>query len=82
MIETLPRRNGVLVPAAEGGRINIDNFRTREWVPAVNAAGLEQWIPTALLSLPGSSMGLGWLLPVLAVWVCAAVLDRCRSTPT
>ena len=48
----------------------------------VKAAGLEQWIPTALLSLPGSSMGLGWLLPVLAVWVCAAVLDRCRSTPT
>ena len=48
----------------------------------VKAAGLEQWIPTALLSLPGSSMGLGWLLPVLAVWVCAAVLDHCRSTPT
>lgn len=48
----------------------------------LKAAGLEQWIPTALLSMPGSSMGLGWLLPVLAVWVCAAVLDRCRSTPT
>ena len=40
-IETLPRRNGVLVPAAEGGRINIDNFRTRDWVPALKAAGLE-----------------------------------------
>jgi integrase len=40
-IATLPRRQGVLFPAAEGGRINIDNFRTREWVPALTAAGLE-----------------------------------------
>ena len=40
-LETLPARDGVLFPAAEGGRINIDNFRTREWVPALKAAGLE-----------------------------------------
>ena len=38
-IETLPRRQGLLFPAAEGGRIN--NFRTRERVPALKAAGLE-----------------------------------------
>jgi integrase len=40
-METLPRRNGVLFPAAEGGRINIDNWRSREWGPALVAAGLE-----------------------------------------
>jgi integrase len=37
----LPGREGILFPAAEGGRINIDNFRTREWVPAFQAAGVE-----------------------------------------
>ena len=36
----LPRREGILFPASEGGRINIDNFRTREWVPALKAAGV------------------------------------------
>lgn len=46
----------------------------------LKAAGLEQWIPSALLSLPGSSMGLGWLLPVLTAWVCAAVWDRCGQS--
>lgn len=39
-LEELPRRQGVLFPAAEGGRINIDNWRSREWVPALKAAGL------------------------------------------
>src|SRR5262249_54907216 len=37
----LPRREGILFPAAGGGRINIDNFRTREWTPALKAAGVE-----------------------------------------
>lgn len=40
-VEELPRRSGILFPAAEGGRINIDNFRTREWTPALKAAGVE-----------------------------------------
>jgi integrase len=40
-VETLPRRRGTLFPAAEGGRINIDNWRSREWLPALKAAGLE-----------------------------------------
>jgi integrase len=40
-LHQLPRREGVLFPAAEGGRINIDNFRSREWVPALQAAGVE-----------------------------------------
>lgn len=40
-LRELPRREGVLFPAAGGGRINIDNFRSREWVPALKAAGIE-----------------------------------------
>lgn len=36
----LPVREGILFPAAEGGRINIDNFRSREWTPALKAAGV------------------------------------------
>jgi integrase len=40
-VETLPRRQGILFPAAEGGRINIDNWRSREWTPALTAGGLE-----------------------------------------
>jgi integrase len=40
-LRELPRREGILFPAAEGGRINIDNFRTREWTPALKAAGIE-----------------------------------------
>jgi hypothetical protein len=30
-----------LFPAADGGRINIDNFRSREWTPALKAADVE-----------------------------------------
>lgn len=37
----LPHRDGILFPAAEGGRINIDNWRSREWTPALRAAGVE-----------------------------------------
>ena len=40
-LETLSHRQGILFPATEGGRINIDNFRSREWTPALRAAGLE-----------------------------------------
>jgi integrase len=40
-LERLPTRRGILLPAAEGQRINIDNFRSREWVPALRAAGIE-----------------------------------------
>jgi integrase len=36
----LPRRDGILFPAPGGGRVNIDNFRTREWVPSLKAAGI------------------------------------------
>ena len=40
-LETLPHRYGILLPAAGGGRINIDNFRSRDWTPALKAAGLD-----------------------------------------
>lgn len=40
-LHELPRREGILFPASEGGRINIDNFRRREWAPALKAAGIE-----------------------------------------
>ncbi len=40
-IEELPRRDGILFPAAQGGRIDINRFRSREWAPALKAAGIE-----------------------------------------
>jgi integrase len=40
-IDELSRRSGILFPAAEGGRINIDNWRSREWIPALKAPGVE-----------------------------------------
>jgi len=36
----LPDREGVLFSAAGGGLVDINNFRSREWVPALAAAGL------------------------------------------
>ncbi|HXV02692.1 MAG TPA: site-specific integrase [Gaiellaceae bacterium] len=32
----------LLFPAAEGGYISLDTWRTREWYPALDAAGVEQ----------------------------------------
>jgi len=40
-LETLPHREGILFPAAGGGRIDINNWRSREWTPALKAAGVE-----------------------------------------
>jgi integrase len=40
-LELLSKREGILFPAPEGGRIDINNWRSREWVPAFKAAGLE-----------------------------------------
>ena len=36
----LRHREGVLFSAAGGGRIDINNFRSREWLPALEAAGV------------------------------------------
>jgi integrase len=40
-LDQLPHRDGILFSASGGGRINIDNFRAREWTPALKAAGIE-----------------------------------------
>src|SRR5262245_52923859 len=36
----MPEREGILFPAAGGGRIDINNWRSREWTPALKAAGV------------------------------------------
>jgi integrase len=40
-LNTLERRDGILFPAAEGGRIDINNWRSHEWTPALKAAGVD-----------------------------------------
>jgi integrase len=39
-LERLPHRHGILFPAPEGGRVEINNFRHRSWTPSVAAAGI------------------------------------------
>jgi integrase len=36
----LPHRHGILFPAPEGGRIDINNWRNRSWTPSLAAAGI------------------------------------------
>lgn len=40
-LEELPQREGILFPAAMGGRIEINKWRSREWAPALKAAGVD-----------------------------------------
>jgi len=40
-LEGLPRRRGLLFPAPAGGHIDINNWRGRQWAPALEAAGVE-----------------------------------------
>ena len=41
-LEQLPgKRRGILFPAPEGGRIDINNWRNRVWTPALAAAGVK-----------------------------------------
>jgi integrase len=41
-LERLPRRldTALLFAASEGGSLNLNNFRRRQWAPAVEAAGI------------------------------------------
>jgi LIVCS family branched-chain amino acid:cation transporter len=45
----------------------------------LQAAGLDFLIPGWLNLLPGASVDLAWLLPVLCVMIAAAVFDRLRA---
>lgn len=36
----LPHRDGIVFPSAGGERVEINNFRSREWAPALRAAGI------------------------------------------
>jgi integrase len=49
-IEGLPPRldTALLFPAPKGGPIGLDTWRTRDWYPALEAAGIEQRGPYAL----------------------------------
>jgi integrase len=42
-LELLPARidTPLLFPAPQGGPLNLDNFRRREWAPAVDSSGIE-----------------------------------------
>jgi integrase len=43
-LEGFPSRldTPLLVPAPQGGLLNLDNWRRREWAPAVDAAGIRR----------------------------------------
>jgi integrase len=49
-VEAFPPRlaTPLLFPAARGGHIGLDTWRSREWYPAIEAAGLERRGPYAL----------------------------------
>ncbi len=40
-LQRLPRRRGIVFPAPEGGRIEINNWRNRLWTPSLATAGIE-----------------------------------------
>jgi integrase len=39
-LQPLPHRSGILFPSARGHRIDINRWRSREWAPALQAAGV------------------------------------------
>ncbi|WP_159910633.1 branched-chain amino acid transport system II carrier protein [Pantoea sp. 18069] len=49
---------------------------------AVQALGLSDWTPDWLERLPGTAMGLGWLLPVAATLLACGLMDRLQPVRT
>jgi integrase len=49
-LDSIPPRLGtaLLFPAPLGGHLDLDNWRTREWYPALDAAGVERRGPYQL----------------------------------
>lgn len=41
-LDAMPARLGLVFPAPAGGVLNLDNFRRREWAPAIEASGVER----------------------------------------
>lgn len=41
-LELATPRIGLIFPAPEGGPLNLDNFRRRQWAPAIEASGVER----------------------------------------
>ena len=50
-------------------------------VDALKGAGLAGWLPAPLGHLPLSEQGLAWLVPSVAMWVVAVVMDRLLGKP-
>lgn len=47
-------------------------------IDGLGAAGFTAWVPAWSQALPGAALGLGWLLPVTATLLLAALADRLR----
>ncbi len=48
---------------------------------AAQSIGLHGWTPHWLAELPGSTMGMGWLLPVAATLLACGLIDRLQPAP-
>jgi integrase len=55
-LDVLPRRldTPLLFPASGGGLLNLDNFRPREWAPAIEASGVPR--PARILDLHSTAI--------------------------
>jgi hypothetical protein len=58
-LEALPARldTPLQFPAAQRGHINLDTWRTREWYPALEAAGLDKPPSLRLVRRQGCKVG-------------------------
>jgi len=52
-LNELPRREGVVFPAAEGAWVDMDHFRSREWTLALANIGASRHAPDVRDVEPG-----------------------------